>query len=84
MKLNKCQYIGPSSTVGSCTCNAIIGKNYCEEHFGVVYQKGTARRKRHKEVKTVDMARLIESLMNEAVQELEAEGFDCYSNVKEL
>lgn len=84
MKLNKCQYIGPTSTVASCTCNAIIGKSYCEEHFGVVYQKGTARRTRHKEVKKVDMARLIESLMNEAVQELEAEGFDCYSNVKEL
>ena len=84
MMLNKCQYIGPESTVFTCKCNAIIGKNYCEEHFGIVYQKGTARRKRHKEVKKVDMARLIESLMNEAVQELEAEGFDCYSNVKEL
>lgn len=84
MILNKCQYIGPDSHTPSCKCNSIIGKNYCEEHFGIVYQKGTARRKRHKEVKTVDMARLIESLMNEAVQELEAEGFDCYSNVKEL
>jgi hypothetical protein len=84
MVLNKCQYIGSDSHTPSCGCDAVIGRSYCEEHFAIVYQKGTALRKRHKEIKKVDMARLVESLMNEAIAELEAEGFDCYSNVKEL
>jgi hypothetical protein len=28
----------------------------------------------------VDKVRIVESLMNEAIQELEAEGFDCYGS----
>jgi hypothetical protein len=41
---------------------------------------GTARAKRHKEVRTVNRVRLIESLFNEAIEQLEAEGFDCYGD----
>jgi hypothetical protein len=43
-----------------------------------VYQKGTARAKRKKELRTVDKVRMVEELMNEAIAELEAEGFDVY------
>jgi hypothetical protein len=43
-----------------------------------VYKAGTKRATRHKELRTVDKVRIIESLMNEAIAELEAEGFDCY------
>jgi hypothetical protein len=44
--------------------------------MAIVYQKGTARRKRHKEIRVVDDIRLWESLFNEAVEQLEAEGID--------
>jgi hypothetical protein len=44
----------------------------------VVYKQGTARPKRKKELTTVDKVHLVESLMNEAIAELEAEGFDVY------
>jgi hypothetical protein len=71
-----CTYLGNSTT--PCGHPALEGKSYCAEHYAVVYQKGTARAKRHKEVRTVDRVRLVEQLMNEAVAELEAEGFDCY------
>jgi hypothetical protein len=44
----------------------------------VVYKQGTARARRHKEIRTVDKVRLVEQLMHEAVAELEAEGYDVY------
>jgi hypothetical protein len=44
--------------------------------MAVVYQLGTARRKRHKELRVVDDIRIWESLFNEAVEQLEAEGMD--------
>jgi hypothetical protein len=45
-----------------------------------VYKAGTKRATRHKELRTVDKVRIVESLMNEAIAELEAEGFDCYGD----
>ena len=84
MVMNKCQYIGADHTQPSCKCDAVIGRNYCEEHAAIIYQKGSSLRKRHKDVKKVDSIRLIESLMNEAIAELEEEGFDCYNKALEL
>jgi predicted aldo/keto reductase-like oxidoreductase len=46
----------------------------------MVYKAGTARATRKKELRTVDKVRLIESLFNEAIEQLEAEGFDCYGD----
>jgi hypothetical protein len=71
-----CTYLG--SALVPCGCSTLAGKNYCAEHYAVVYQKGTARARRHKEIRTVDKVRIIEDLMNSAIAELEAEGFDCY------
>jgi len=73
-----CQYIGPVGTEPTCTHTALAGHSYCAEHLARVYQTGTARRRRHKEIRTVDRVRQIEELMNSAIAELEAEGFDCY------
>ena len=73
-----CQYIGPQGTQPTCQHAALEGRSYCLEHLAVVYKAGTARARRHKEIRTVNKVRLIEQLMNEAVAELEAEGFDCY------
>ena len=76
-----CQYIGPDTSQFRPTCcNPTADKDasYCLEHGRIVYQQGTARRRRHKEIRTVDKVRLVEQLMMEAIAELEAEGFDCF------
>lgn len=68
----KCEWIGQGE---GCTCDALEGKSYCEEHYWQVYQKGTALGKRKKDIRTADSVRMIEQLMDEAIQELENEGF---------
>lgn len=73
--MTQCTYIGGGE---GCTHTAVEGKSYCVQHLAVVYKQGTARAKRHKELRTVDKVRMVESLMMEAVEELEAEGFDVY------
>jgi hypothetical protein len=73
-----CQYIGGEGYRPTCTHTALEGHSYCAEHYAVVYKQGTARARRHKEQRIVNKVRLVESLLNEAVAELEAEGFDCY------
>jgi hypothetical protein len=75
-----CQYIGEQGTTPTCTHSALEGHSYCAEHLAVVYKQGSKRAKRHKEIRTVDKVRIVESLINEAIAELEAEGFDCYGD----
>lgn len=75
-----CQYIGAQGTHPTCTATALPGYSYCAEHLAVVYKAGSKRATRHKELRTVDKVRIVESLMNEAIAELEAEGFDCYGD----
>jgi hypothetical protein len=75
--MTKCQWIGNGE---GCTHEAIDGRSYCLEHLAMVYKVGTARARRKKEERTVDKVRLVESLMNEAIAELDAEGFDCYGD----
>ena len=81
-----CQYIGADAHTHSPTCThrALAGRSYCAEHLAVVYKAGTSRATRHKEMRTVDRVRIVESLMNEALAELEAEGFDCYGDSERL
>jgi len=76
-QLNTCQWIGENFRP-SCTCKVIPGKSYCKDHVWLVYKEGTAQRKRKKDILMVDKVRLVEELMNEAIAELEAEGFDVY------
>ena len=75
-----CQYIGAEAHTHTPTCthSTVEGRSYCGVHLAVVYKLGTARAKRHKELSTADKVRIVESLMNEAIEQLEAEGFDCY------
>jgi len=73
-----CTYMGNSTT--ACGCATVLGKSYCAEHVFIVYKQGTARATRKKELRTVDKVRLVESLFNEAIEQLEAEGFDCYGD----
>ena len=75
-----CTYIGaganPQRLSPTCCAPSVAGRSYCAEHLAIVYQKGTARAKRHKEIRQVDDIRMWESLFNEAVEELIEEGFD--------
>jgi len=73
-----CLYIGGDGYRPTCTHAALAGHSYCAEHLAVVYKAGSSRAKRHKEIRTVDKVRIVEELMNSAIAELEAEGFDCY------
>ena len=68
-----CAWIGNGE---GCTHTAIAGRSYCTEHIHLVYQEGTARAGRKKDIKVADAVWDIESEFNAAVQELEEEGFD--------
>ena len=69
-----CQYIGNSTGLQPTCCNtALKGRAYCEDHLWTVYQKGTAVHRR-KDTRIASDVRVWESLFNEAVEELMAEG----------
>lgn len=68
----KCLWIGDGE---GCNHDAVEGRSYCEEHLFRVYVKGSNLSKRKKDLRIVDNVRLMEQLMNEAVDELENEGF---------
>ena len=72
-----CTYIGEGE---GCTAECLPGKNYCEQHYFLIYKQGTARALRKKELRTVDKVRIVEDLLNEAIAELEAEGYDVYGD----
>lgn len=75
-KITQCQWLGSSPTLQPTCCLPVVeGRSYCEEHLWKVYSKGTNLRKRHKDLRIVDNVRLWETLFDEAVQELEEEGF---------
>jgi hypothetical protein len=70
--MNQCLWIGSGE---HCTEPEVPGRSYCEHHIWQVYQKGTALGKRKKDLRVVDRVRALEQLMDEAIQELEAEGY---------
>jgi len=83
-----CTYLGPDydprtsrSAPPYCGCKTLVeGTLYCEEHYSLMYQKGSALRKRKKDTRRADALRQLVSDFNAAVEELEAEGFDCYGS----
>ena len=77
---HQCQYIGGTGFQPTCRHNSLEGRSYCAEHLAMVYKAGTARATRKKELRTVDKVRIVESLFNDAIEQLEAEGFDCYGD----
>lgn len=70
--MSKCKWIGEGE---GCDHEAVEGRSYCESHLWRVYEQGSALAKRRKDKRTADNVRTIEQLFDEAVQELEAEGF---------
>ena len=59
-----------------CGCSVVEDELYCEAHYPVVYQVGTANRKRHKDIRTADTVWTLESDFHDVVAELESEGVD--------
>ena len=68
-----CTYLGNS--IEPCGCAVVPGRSYCEQHLWVVYQKGTAKRRR-KDTRIANNVWDIENALNEAIEELQEEGFD--------
>lgn len=69
----KCQWIGNGE---SCEHESVENRSYCEQHLWRVYQKGTALGKRKKDIRRAQSVWDLQSAINEAVAELEQEGFD--------
>lgn len=67
--IKTCQWIGDDSTTFDCH-EAVMseGKSYCEEHHWRVYSKGTALRKRHKDIRNANAIWEAESQLNEAAE----------------
>ena len=72
--VNKCTYIGTGS---GCDNSAIEGTSYCAEHYALVYKVGSGRQ-RKKDTRQAARVRLVESLFQEAIDQLIIEGFDVY------
>lgn len=69
-----CTYLGNSTS--ACGCATVQGKSYCAEHIHLVYQKGTARARRKRDIRVANSTWDLESEFNAAVEELIAEGYD--------
>ena len=65
------KWLGPSPY---CAKPVVEGYSYCLEHVDLMYQKGTALRKRKKDLARAAAVWDIESLFHDVVAELEAEG----------
>ena len=86
LKQYGCCYVGPEydprthkGETPYCGCKDLVeGKLYCAEHYAIMYQKGTALRKRKKDIKRAEAVRDLISDFDAVIAELEAEGFDVY------
>ena len=78
--LSQCQWLGTEQQGPSykpVCCNAsLAGRSYCADHLYKVYAEGTNLRRRHKDIRTANSVWDIEQAFQEAVEELEAEGYD--------
>ena len=72
--MTTCTYIGTGT---GCTAVAIEGKSYCAEHYALVYKVGSGKQ-RKKDTAQAQRVRYIQQLFYEAMEQLEAEGFDVY------
>jgi len=79
-----CTYLGPDYDARThkgaspyCGCKALVpGTLYCAEHYERMYVKGSALRKRTKDIRRAEAVRSLISDFDAAVAELELEGFD--------
>jgi hypothetical protein len=69
-----CTYIGPQHSESSCIHTALDDQQYCSIHYPIVYNVGSAHRKRHKDIRVAEYVQDIGSLFNDVVAELEDTG----------
>lgn len=69
---HKCEWIGNGE---GCDQSAVPGRSYCEQHLWRVHQQGTSIRRR-KDARRASKVMELESLMNDAIEELINEGMD--------
>ena len=68
-----CQWLGDQTS--ECGSPDLVKDTvYCTHHYPMMHQKGSALRKRKKDIRTADQCRDLVSLFNEAVEELVNEG----------
>ena len=72
--VTECTYMG--TAIKACGCPTLPGKSYCEEHYKLVYQVGTGRAKRKRDIRVANTVWNIQDAFNEAVKSLEEEGYD--------
>jgi hypothetical protein len=80
-QITACTYMGDSTH--ACGEPTLAGKSYCAEHYALVYKVGSGTR-RKKDERVAAAVWDLESAMNEAVAELEAEGFDVWGDSERL
>jgi hypothetical protein len=73
---SQCEWIEPYPLESTQRCGdrQLAGCLYCEPHLARVGQKGTALRRRHKDIRLAQTVQSIDSLFNDVVAELEAAG----------
>jgi len=71
-----CSWIGAGEM---CTEHSAAESSYCLQHYGLVYKVGSGRLRR-KDTRTAEKVRLVQQLMQEAIDQLELEGFDVYGD----
>ena len=71
-----CSWIGQGEM---CTEHSAAESSYCLQHYGLVYRVGSGR-VRKRDTRQAQRVRLTQQLLQEAVDELEAEGFDVYGD----
>ena len=74
----RCQYIGSDLTrVGGCRATLLHNhSSYCLSHYVTVYRVGTGRRVRHRDIRIANAVWDLQSELDQAIKELDAEGFD--------
>lgn len=65
----------PGKPTPYCGCATLPGKSYCSEHYAVVYAKGSALRKRHKDLRKVKYIQDLQQMILDIAEELEDEGW---------
>lgn len=83
--MNTCTYLGPEydpldagqrlKPTPYCGCATLPGKSYCAEHYAIVYAKGSALRKRHKDLRKVKYIQDLQQMILDIAEELEDEGW---------
>ncbi len=59
-----------------CGCKSRAFSNYCESHHSIVYQTGTALRKRHKDIRVKTSLEDLCQMIIDINEELELEGWE--------